>query len=422
MADAKLGSDFGRLATATTSTPSTPPGRDPALELLTPADDRADPVVSLVVPALNEQITIGMFVDWCKEGLAKAGVTGEILIVDSSKDKTPQIAVERGARVLRTPKRGLGRAYIDALPFIRGKYVILGDVDCTYDFRELRPFLAELDKGAEFVMGSRFRGTIEEGAMPPLHRYFGTPVTTRILNWMYGCDLSDIHCGMRGLTRDAYARLNLQSQAWEYASEMIIKAVKLGLRTAEVPINFLKDQKGRSSHLKTHWYAPWVAGWQNLRVFFLFRPDFFLRIPGYVFSVLGLLLTFGLTMGPILIGRIELSLYSQIFGLLLLALGTSFLGIDALTTLHLKFDKRRCDRLRRYYKYDKVTPIAALSVLAGCALVLNFVATWVTGNFKIFVLSHGVVTGFGLILVGFQLFLKTLTITLFSLESRPKGA
>jgi glycosyltransferase involved in cell wall biosynthesis len=393
---------------------------DPELQLLTPADDCDDPVVSLVVPALNEQITIGMFVDWCKEGLEKAGVKGEILIVDSSNDKTPQIAVEHGARVLRTPRRGLGRAYIDALPFIRGKYVILGDCDCTYDFRELKPFLEEFEKGAEFIMGSRFRGTIEEGAMPPLHRYFGTPLTTWILNWMYGCSFSDIHCGMRGLTRDAYARLNMQSQKWEYASEMVIKAVKIGLRIAEVPIHFLKDQKGRSSHLKTHWYAPWVAGWQNLRVFFLFRPDFFLRGPGYLFTIVGLLLTFGLAFGPITLGHIELSLYSQVFGLFLLALGTSFLGIDALATLHLKFDKKRCDSLKRFYDYDRITPISALLVLVGTVLSLKFVIDWVKSNFLVLQLSHAFATGLGLILIGFQLFLRSLTVTLFGLESKPE--
>src|SRR5204862_4779008 len=120
------------------------------MELLLPADDCLDPEVSLVVPALNEQISIGRFVEWCREGLSKAGVQGEILIIDSSTDNTPGIAVEKGARVLRTPRRGLGRAYIDALGYVRGKYVIMGDCDCTYDFREIGPFIERFRKGSEF--------------------------------------------------------------------------------------------------------------------------------------------------------------------------------------------------------------------------------------------------------------------------------
>jgi len=138
--------------------------------------------LSIVVPALNEEITVGELIEWCKEGLENAGVVGQVLIIDSSTDDTAKIVLEHGGEVLRTPKRGLGRAYIDAIPYIRGKWIVMGDADLTYDFRELTPFVEEFRKGAEFVMGSRFRGSIEKGAMPGLHRYLGTPFTTWILN------------------------------------------------------------------------------------------------------------------------------------------------------------------------------------------------------------------------------------------------
>ena len=189
------------------------------LRLLVPFDDVTDPEVSIVIPALNEEITIGLFVDWCLEGLSRAKVKGEVIIVDSSTDSTEKIALSRGARVLKAPRRGLGRAYIDALPFIRGKYVLMGDADCTYDFRNLEPFMEAFRNGHQYVMGSRFRGYIEPGSMPPLHQYFGTPLTTWILNFLYASRFSDIHCGMRGITRDALARMDLHSQSWEYASE-----------------------------------------------------------------------------------------------------------------------------------------------------------------------------------------------------------
>src|ERR671911_367950 len=170
---------------------------DSSITLLVPDDDVDEPELSIVIPALNEELTVGEFVDWCKRGLEKAGIEGEIVIVDSSDDSTAEIALAHGARVLKTPRRGLGRAYIDAIPYIRGQYVLMGDADCTYDFRELAPFVECFRAGYEYVMGSRWRGSIEPGAMPRLHQYLGTPVTTWILNSLYGSRFSDIHCGMR---------------------------------------------------------------------------------------------------------------------------------------------------------------------------------------------------------------------------------
>ena len=146
---------------------------DSGLRLLIPENDTAAPELSIVIPALNEEITIAQFVDWCQQGLREANVQGEILIIDSSTDRTAEIALSKGARVLKSPKRGLGRAYIDAIPFIRGQYVLMGDADCTYDFRNLQPFVKHFREGCEYVMGSRFRGYIEPGSMPVLHQYLG---------------------------------------------------------------------------------------------------------------------------------------------------------------------------------------------------------------------------------------------------------
>ena len=198
-----------------------------------------------------------------------AGVRAEIILVDSSDDSTAEQAIQKGARVVKAPRRGLGRAYQQGIPAVRGKYVLMGDADCTYDFRQLQPFLDRFREGYEFVMGSRFSGFIEPGSMPALHRYFGTPFTTWILNLLYGTRFSDIHCGMRGITREALVRMKLQSDSapWQYASEMVLKSVHMKLRTAEVPVRFLKDPDGRVSHHKRAcWLSPWKAGWSNLEV------------------------------------------------------------------------------------------------------------------------------------------------------------
>jgi glycosyltransferase involved in cell wall biosynthesis len=273
-------------------TPDEPDARDPEVTLLIPAGDVEDPELTILIPAVDEQLTIADFIAWCHQGLRDAGIRGEILIVDSSSDDTPRIAVAAGARVLHTPRRGLGRAYIDAIPYVRGKYVLMGDADCTYDFRKLAPFVQALQAGAEFAMGSRWKGSIEAGAMPALHRYVGTPVTTWILNVLYGSHFSDIHCGMRGITRDALVRMGLVSQSWEYASEMVLKSVRMELRTTEVPVTFLKDRDGRLSHHKrSGWFSPFSAAWINLRAMFIHGAEFFLLKPGLFFFSLGLIMT-----------------------------------------------------------------------------------------------------------------------------------
>jgi glycosyltransferase involved in cell wall biosynthesis len=209
-------------------------------ELLVPDIDVSEPELSIVIPALNEALTIGDFVAWCHEGMARAGVRGEILIVDSSTDATAEIARAAGARVLRVPKSGLGAAYTDAIPYIRGPWIVMGDCDCTYDFRNLDVFVERFRAGDQYVMGSRWKGSIEKGAMPPLHQYLGTPATTWILNRLYSSKFSDIHCGMRGITKDAFERMDLRSRSWEYASEMVIKSVQMDLRTSEVPVTSTK--------------------------------------------------------------------------------------------------------------------------------------------------------------------------------------
>src|SRR3954471_25065350 len=342
-----------------------------SIEHLLPANAKPGPVeVSIVVPALNEEITVGEFVDWCKEGLERAGVSGQILIVDSSVDKTPEIVLAHGGEVLRTPKRGLGRAYIDAVSYIRGKWIIMGDADLTYDFRELVPFVEAFRKGAEFVMGSRFRGSIEEGAMPALHRYFGTPFTTWILNRIYGSRYSDIHCGMRGLTRPALDKIDLRSQSWEYASEMVLKAARLKLLTAEVPVKFYKDREGRfSHHRRMGWLSPWIAGWLNLKVMLVYTPDSFLLKPGIVLTVIGSILAVLLSTGPVTLGGVGFSLYWLLFGVTCVTLGYSSIQIGVLARVMHGLRVSSFGKLRQVLSYNRGMLLAAACVVAGLILL-----------------------------------------------------
>jgi glycosyltransferase involved in cell wall biosynthesis len=376
-------------------------------------------LVSIVVPALNEQITIGEFVDWCKEGLTKAGVDGEILIIDSSTDNTAEIAEQHGARVIKVPKRGLGQAYIDALPFIKGEYVIMGDCDLTYDFREIKPFIEKLDQGYEFVIGTRLKGYIEKGAMPPLHRYFGTPLTTFILNCMYGSHYSDIHCGIRAITTNALIRMNLESSSWEYASEMVLKAAKLKLNTVEVPTKFYKDREGRFSvHKRIGWLSPWLAGWINLRAMFLYSPDFFLMIPGLVFALFGIILACIGLIGNVHLGQIELSLHSLLLGLILVILGYSALQMGILSKVVYDFNPRDTLKYKNIFSYNRGILAGCLIMLVGLLIEVYFVDTYVQNTFRLFEISKWAIIGLTLLLLGFQTFTFTLVFNMIVFRNK----
>ncbi len=379
---------------------------------LLPAGAVVAPVeLSIVIPAMNEELTIAEFVDWCREGLAKAGGSGQILIVDSSSDRTPEIAVAHGAEVLQVPKRGLGRAYIDAIPFIRGRWIVMGDADLTYDFRELLPFVEAFKNGADFVMGSRFRGSIESGAMPRLHQFFGTPVTTWILNTIYGSRFSDIHCGMRGLTREALQRIDLQSQSWEYASEMVLKAARLGLSIAEVPVNFYKDREGRvSHHRRAGWLSPWIAGWINLKVMLVYSPDTFLLKPGFLLLFVGLALTLMLASGPVRIGPMVFNLYWMLLGLTCATLGYSCIQIGMLARMLHRLRPGVTRRIRAVVTYDRGMLLAGVCTVLGLALGGVLLSNYVAGGLKLATIWHPAILGLLLIILGFQTFCFTLLI------------
>jgi glycosyltransferase involved in cell wall biosynthesis len=400
---------------------------DDDIELLVPDDDVRSPELSIVIPALNERLTITEFISWCWAGLHQAGIVGEILIVDSSSDETPQLALEAGARVLRTPKRGLGRAYKDAIPFIRGNYVIMGDADCTYDFRELKPFVDRFREGFEYVMGSRWRGSIEPGAMPRLHQYLGTPVTTWILNRLYGCHFTDIHCGMRGITRDALIRMDLDSDSWEYASEMVLKTVHLGLRTSEVPVRFLKDIDGRLSHHKrAGWRSPWSAAWINLRSMFVYGSDFFLLKPGLVLFVIGLAWTLPLSGGPITIGQLTFSLYWMLVGVTAAVVGLQsfFLGVVAQVLFDYQGRARR--RWLALFPYTRSVIAAGVIVALGIACAVPLLVYYIGhhGHLSLTAQTQDglAVTGLLLTIIGASLFSFTLVLHATAIATRRSSA
>ena len=370
--------------------------------------------ISIVIPALNEEKTITEFVQWCFEGLKEAGVEGEVIIVDSSTDRTAQLAQEAGAKVICVPRQGLGKAYTNAMQHIRGDFVLMGDCDCTYDFRKLKPFVDKWREGNEFIMGSRFKGFIEKGAMPPLHRYFGTPLTTWIMNRIYSSSFSDIHCGMRGISLSAFKAMRLQSQSWEYASEMVLKAVQMELKITEVPVIFYKDRIGRLSHHKRQgWWSPWHAGWINLKAMFIYGANFFLFKPGIVFLITGLTLVLGLSTGPQSLGPITFSLYWMLFGLSLGLLGLQCIYMGILSQVFSDFKGESTQRWLNYFRYSRTVIGCAVGFLFGIFLGSFLIKQYVASGFRLWnsrpeLCSYLAVTGLFFVLASFMTFTFTL--------------
>jgi glycosyltransferase involved in cell wall biosynthesis len=355
-------------------------------ELLLPRADKnlSKPFLSIVIPALNEQITIGEFIDWCHEGISATGVTAEILIVDSSDDNTPEIALAKNARVLRVPRLGLGQAYLDAIPYIRGEYVILGDCDLTYDFRELEPFINSFRSGSEFVMGSRFAGTIERGAMPKLHQYFGTPLTTGILNLIYRSRFTDIHCGMRGLSKEALRQISLTSSGWEYASEMVLKASRLNLKIDEVPVKFYKDREGRLSHHKRSGFlSPWKAGWVNLKVMLVFSGDTFLLKPSAFISLVGFILVSASLTESLTNYDYGFGTTAFLFGCTLINIGVSLFQTGIITRLIHGLRRGVEEKIIRIVTYNFGMSLAILSGLVAISFASAHLFGVATGAWQL---------------------------------------
>ncbi len=286
--------------------------------------------VSVVMPCLNESRTVGRCVAKAVKALADLGVKGEVVVADNgSSDGSPEVATEHGARVVHVTKRGYGSALQAGIASARGRYVIMGDADDSYDFGNIEPFITRLRAGDELVMGNRFRGGIRPGAMPWLHRYVGNPVLTGILNLFFRTPVGDAHCGLRGFRKDAYGRLNLQTSGMEFASEMVVKASLQRQKISEVPIVLYPDGRDRPPHLRS-----FRDGWRHLRFLLLLCPLWLYLIPSAVLMLGGLGLMAWLTPGPRTVGGVELDVHTMLFGALCVIVGYQTLSLWAYAKVH----------------------------------------------------------------------------------------
>lgn len=283
---------------------------------------KAPPIeLTILMPCLNEAETLAICIEKALGFLRRSGISGEVLIADNgSSDGSQEIAARLGARVTHVPEKGYGAALIAGIAAARGRYVIMGDSDDSYDFSVLDPFIAKLRDGFDLVMGNRFKGGIAPGAMPPLHRYLGNPVLSTIGRIFFASPIRDFHCGLRGFSRDAMAALELRAPGMEFASEMVVKATMRGLRIAEVPTTLSPDGRSRPPHLRS-----WRDGWRHLRFLLIFCPRWLFFYPGALLFALGALVMALLLPGPVSLGAVTLDVHS-----LLYASGAVVMGFQAM--------------------------------------------------------------------------------------------
>jgi Glycosyl transferase family 2 len=256
------------------------------------------PQISVVIPCLNEEEAVGRVVEQALDGIRRSGRAGEVIVVDNaSTDRSAEVAAAHGARVVSEQRRGYGSAYLAGLAEARGEYVVMGDADETYPLQELAPFVDRLEQGDDLVIGSRFEGTIHGDAMPFLNRFVGNPILTGMLNLMFGVKVSDAHCGMRAVRRDALPALDLHSTGMEFASEMVFKAYRRGLTVSEIPIDYYP----RVGESKLNRFGD---AWRHVRFMLLYSPSWLYLYPGAALLGLGIVGMLALATGPVdILGR-----------------------------------------------------------------------------------------------------------------------
>jgi len=293
-------------------------------------DTSHDCELTIVMPCLNEAETLAVCISKARGYLAESGVIGEVLIADNgSTDGSQHIASGLGARVVTIEAKGYGNALMGGIRAARGKYVIMGDADDSYDFSVLQPFVDELRSGSELVMGNRFEGGIAPGAMPPLHKYLGNPVLSGIGRLFFKTPVGDFHCGLRGFNRASMLALGLTTTGMEFASEVVVKACLSGMAISEVPTTLSRDGRSRRPHLRS-----WRDGWRHLRFLLIFSPRWLFLYPGLAAFVVGIVLIATLLVGPVAIGSVGLDLGTMMYAAALTVVGWQSVLFSILTKIY----------------------------------------------------------------------------------------
>ena len=372
------------------------------------------PLVSIIIPCMNEEKTIGVCIKKAMLALGKENWDGEIIISDNSTDNSRDIARKLGAKIVSPHNKGYGNAFLEGFWHAKGKYILLADADDTYDLTEMPKFLQPLmANDADFVTGTRIKGHIKKGSMPWLHRYIGNPILTGILNELFKTNLSDSHCGMRSITREAYDMLDLKSEGMEFASEMIIEAARKKLRITEVPITYYP----RLTPSKLH---SWGDGWRHLRFMMLYNPTPFFSIPGFLVVILGIFMTLTLSIR----GNVQTtSLHSFILGSMLLLIGAQMIAtggyMKVYGIVHNRIDKTGLtSKILDYHSLEFGLVFGFVLFFAGLVLGSSVILKWIGSGYGSLSEVGTAVTSMTMAALGIQIIFSALIISIFLLEEK----
>ena len=333
--------------------------------------------LTILMPCLNEAETLAACINKANTYLKESGVHGEVVVADNgSTDGSQKIAEEHGARVVNVPEKGYGAALIGGCNGARGKYVIMGDADDSYDFLHLAPFVEKLREGYDLVMGNRFKGGIEPGAMPPLHRYLGNPVLSFIARLFFPCKIGDYHCGLRGYNRESILKLGLVTTGMEYASEMVVKATLNHLKIAEVPTTLKKDGRSHAPHLRS-----WSDGWRHLKFLLMHSPNWLFMYPGLILFFLGLALTVVLSLGNIQIGSVGLGVHTLMYAAAAMMVGFNLVMFSLFVRSYARVTgfiptESRLDKWLEETSTEKGVLLGIFLFLAGIAVTIVAFCIW----------------------------------------------
>jgi len=381
-----------------------------------PAADR--PLVSVVMPCLDEEQGVGVCVETALAALAAMGVAGEVVVVDNgSTDRSAEVARAAGARVVEEPRRGYGSAYRRGFEAARGRYLVMGDADRTYPFEDLGRFVEPLMAGrCDLVMGDRLGGDILPGAMPWTHRWIGNPILSGMLRLLFHTRVSDSHCGMRAFTREAYDRLALRTTGMEFASEMVVSALREHLRVEEMPITYHpREGESKLSGLRD--------AWRHVRFMLLYSPSYLFQIPGLLLMVVGAFLVLALAGGPRELFGHRWDYHPLLFGAISMIVGYQLVLFDTFAKIFaagagLARPGRWIRRVEELFSLERGLILGGVVFLLGLGLEAKIVIDWVRGGFGEMFAVRGVVIGMAAMVLGLQTVFGSFLISLMLIERR----
>lgn len=375
------------------------------------------PLVSVIMPCLDEAEGVGACVETARAAMASMGVPGEVVVVDNgSTDGSPEIAAAAGARVVHERRRGYGSAYLRGFQEARGRYLVMGDADGSYPFEDLERFVEPLRDGRDMVMGTRLKGDIQPGAMSWSHRWIGNPILSGMLKLMFQTSISDSHCGMRSITREAYDRLRLRTTGMEFASEMVVNALRERLRVTEIPITY-RPRIGESKLVGLR------DAWRHVRFMLLYAPSTLFQIPGLLLVLSGLALVLLLGGGPRELFGIRWDYHPLLFGVAAAILGYNLVLFDVLAksySMSAGFARpgRWLKRLTGIFTLERGLALGALVFLAGLGLEVKIVVDWLRAGMGELMAVRGIVIGMAAMVVGLQTVFGSFLISLMAVPHR----